>query len=330
MPRAKLVTVYGGSGFLGRQITRILAQQGWRVRVPVRRPNLAGVVRTYGAPGQVEPVFCNVRDDLSVMAAMTDSDAVINCVGIMYPTGKNTFQAIHVEAAERISRIAAEIGVGQFVHVSALGANVDSPSRYAETKGLGEQAVLKHRPDAIILRPSIIFGSDDKFYNRLGSLSRMWPFMFVPGPRSEVQPVYVVDVAKVGAMGAAGAIGAGIYELAGPDVMSMRQVAEQVLRTVERRRIIIGMPNWLSGVAGSILDAGQTITGGLVSNRLLSKDQARLLRADNKVAEGAKTFADLGIEPTASDAVIGEYLWRFRKKGQYQGMIDSARQLRRN
>lgn len=330
MPRAKLVTVYGGSGFLGRQIARILAQEGWRVRVPVRRPNQAGIVRTYGAPGQVEPVFCNVRDDLSVRASMTDADAVINCVGIMYPKGKNTFQAVHVEAAERISRLSAELGIGQFVHVSALGANIDSDSRYAETKGRGEAAVLKHRADAIILRPSVIFGSDDQFYNRIGSLSRLWPFLAVPAPKTEVQPVYVVDVARVAAMGASGQIGAGIYELAGPDVMTMRQVAEQVLNEVERRRIIIGLPHWLSGLAGAVLDAGQTITGGLVSNRLLSKDQARLLRNHNKTAEGALTFADLGIQPTSSDAVIGEYLWRFRKKGQYQGMMHSAKHLRRN
>ncbi|WP_199258516.1 complex I NDUFA9 subunit family protein [Paracoccus binzhouensis] len=330
MSAAKLVTIYGGSGFLGRQIARIMAAEGWRVRVAVRRPNQAGVVRTYGAPGQVEPVPCNVRDDLSVTACMADADAVINCVGILVREGRNTFDAIHEEAAGRVARIAAERGVAHFVHVSALGADPDSPSRYAASKGRGEAAVLAHRPDAVILRPSIIFGSDDHFYNRIASMTRLGPILVVPGANCPVQPVYVEDVAHAAAMAAAGKAGPGIYELGGPDVLTMREVAQQVLAATDRRRAIVGLPHWLAGVMGSVLDAGQVVTGGLLTNRILTRDQARTLRLPNKVGEGVKTFADLGIEPTAAPAVIAEYLWRFRPSGQYEAITASAKNLRNN
>lgn len=330
MSVAKLVTVYGGSGFLGRQITRMLAEQGWRVRVAVRRPNQAGVVRTFGAPGQVEPVFCNVRDDLSVQAAMTDADAVVNCVGIIVRQGRNTFDAVHVEAASRISRLSAELAIPHFVHLSALGADPESQSRYAATKGDGEAAVLAHRPDAVILRPSVIFGSDDNFYNRLAAMTRFGPILPVPGANAKIQPVYVMDVARVGAMGAEGKLQPGIYELAGPDVMSMRDIARQILETVDRRRLILGVPLWMAGIMGGILDAAQVVSGGLLTNRILTKDQVKQLRSDNVAGTEARGFADLGIEPTATGAVIGEYLWRFRPLGQYESIIDTAKQLRRN
>ncbi len=210
MSAAKLVTIYGGSGFLGRQIARVMAAQGWRIRVAVRRPNEAGVVRTYGAPGQIEPVPCNVRDDQSVAACMADADAVINCVGILVREGKNTFDAIHEEAAGRIARIAAQTGIRHFVHISALGADADSNSRYSASKGRGEALVLEHRPDAMILRPSVLFGADDGFYNRIASLAEMGPIMASPGAKSLVQPVYVVDVANAAAMGANGQAEPGI------------------------------------------------------------------------------------------------------------------------
>lgn len=330
MSATKLVTIYGGSGFLGRQIARIMAQQGWRVRVAVRRPNEAGVVRTYGAPGQVEPVPCNVRDDLSVTACMTDADAVINCVGILVREGKNTFDAIHEEAAGRIARIAAQQRVRQLVHVSALGADAESDSRYAASKGRGEAAVLEQRPDAVILRPSIIFGSDDNFYNRIAAMTRLGPFLLVPGANTEVQPVYVVDVARAAAMAAQGEAAPGIYELGGPDVLTMRDIARQVLTATDRRRAVIGLPHLLAGIMGSVLDAGQVVTGGLLTNRILTRDQARTLRLPNRVAGGGRTFADLGIEPTAAAPVIAEYLWRFRPSGQYDAITATAKNLRDN
>lgn len=330
MSASKLVTIYGGSGFLGRQIARIMAAQGWRIRIAVRRPALAGVVRTYGTPGQVEPVPCNVRDDLSVRACMADADAVINCAGIIAGSGKNTFEAVHTEAAGRIARIAAESGVQHFVHVSALGADPESSSRYAATKGQGEIEVLKHRPDAVILRPSIIFGAEDKFFNKIAGMSLLGPILAVPAPRTQVQPVHVGNVAQAALLGASGKAQPGIYELGGPDVLSMRDIAHLTLRTIDRRKLVVGLPHWMSGVLGSVLDAGQVVTGGLVSNKILTRDQARTLRSNNLVSSEARGFAELGIEPIAASAVIPEYLWRFRRRGQYEAIIDSAKNLRQN
>ncbi|MTH62707.1 complex I NDUFA9 subunit family protein [Paracoccus shanxieyensis] len=330
MSAAKLVTIYGGSGFLGRQIARVLAAQGWRVRVAVRRPNEAGVVRTYGAPGQIEPVFCNVRDDASVAACMTDAQAVINCVGILVGEGKNTFDAIHDEAAGRIARISAQQGTPRFVHVSALGADAASDSLYAASKGRGEAAVLAARPDAVILRPSIIFGSDDNFFNRIASMTRFGPVLMVPGADTPVQPVYVMDVANAAAMAAEGKAEAGIYELGGPDVMTMREVARLVLQATGRRRAVMALPGPLGGGLAAVLDTVQTVSGGLLTNRVLTRDQLRSLKAPNRVGDSAKTLETLGIEPTAAPAVINEYLWRFRPSGQYEAMTASAKNLRRS
>jgi len=325
---ARLVTIYGGSGFLGRQVARVMAADGWRVRVAVRRPNQAGVVRTYGHVGQVEPVFCNIRDDLSVTAAMAGADAVINCVGIMRRQGRNTFDAVHVEAAGRIARISAERGVGRFVHVSALGADPESRSIYAAAKAAGETSVLEHRPDAVILRPSVMFGPDDVLFNRLGAMMRFGPIVLLPAPRAVLQPVYVEDVARAAAKGAAGEAAPGIYELGGPDVMTMREIAQLVARTTGRRRAFIGLPGFLSGLLGFSFDAVQAVSGGLISNRVLTRDQARFLRSPNRVAQGAPGLSELGIAPTAVEAVVPEYLWRFRPSGQYDAIKASAQNLR--
>lgn len=325
---ARLVTIYGGSGFLGRQIARIMAADGWRVRVAVRRPNEAGIVRTYGHVGQVEPVFCNVRDDLSVMAAMADADAVINCVGIMLRQGRNTFDAVHDEAAGRIARISAERGVKRFVHVSALGADLKSRSHYAASKAVGEHRVLEHRPDAVILRPSVMFGPDDTLFNKLGGMMRLGPVVPLPAPRAVLQPVYVEDVARAAAKGAAGEAAPGIYELGGPDVMTMREIAQMVARTAGRRRAFLGLPWFVTGILCFSLDAVQALSGGLISNRVMTRDQARFLRSPNRVQEDMPGLAELGIAPTAIAAVVPEYLWRFRKSGQYDAIKASAQNLR--
>ena len=325
---AKLVTIFGGSGFVGRQIARRMAADGWRVRVAVRRPNEAGVVRTYGAVGQVEPVPCNVRDDLSVTAAMSGADAVINCVGILVREGKNTFDAIHDEAAGRIARISAERGVARMVHLSAIGADPEGASTYARSKAKGEEHVLRHRPDAVILRPSVIFGSDDKFFNKLGGMMRLGPVVPLPGAATEIQPVYVEDVARAAMMGADGSAAPGIYELGGPDVMTMRQIAQLVARVTGRRRAFVGLPGFMAAIMGFSLDLVQTVTGGLLTNRILTRDQVRNLRAHNRVGTSVKTFTDLGIEPTAAAAVIPDYLWRFRPSGQYDAIKASAKNLR--
>lgn len=325
---ARLVTIYGGSGFVGRQIARQMAAAGWRVRVAVRRPNQAGVVRTYGAVGQVEPVPCNVRDDLSVTAAMMDADAVINCVGILVREGRNNFDAIHDEAAGRIARISAERGVTHFVQLSAIGADPASDSRYAASKGRGEAAVLAHRPDAVILRPSVIFGPDDKFFNKIGGMMRLGPILPLPGAATELQPVYVEDVARAAMMGAEGTATPGIYELGGPDVMTMREIARMVAVVTDRRRAIVGVPSFLAVLMGWGFDAVQWASGGLVTNRVLTRDQVRQMRRPNRVGTGVMGFAELGIEPSSAAAVVPEYLWRFRPSGQYESIKASARNLR--
>ena len=210
---SKLVTIYGGSGFVGRYIARRMAKQGWRVRVAVRRPNEAMFVKPYGVVGQVEPVLCNVRDDASVAAVMQGADAVVNCVGILAESGKNSFDAVQTEGAERIARTAAELGVGHMVHISAIGADAESDSDYARTKAEGEAAVLQHMPNAMILRPSIMFGTEDAFFNRFASMSRMSPVLPVIGAETKFQPVFVDDVAAAAERGVLDGI-SGVFELA--------------------------------------------------------------------------------------------------------------------
>ncbi len=325
---SKIVTIYGGSGFVGRQIARRMALLGWRVRVAVRRPSQSLFVRTYGAVGQVEPIPCNIRDEASVRAAMADADAVVNCVGILVKEGGNRFDNVHVEGAGRIARLAAEAGIENMLHISALGADAESDSNYATSKGLGEKAVLEHMPNAVILRPSFIFGPEGGLYELLARSVWLAPFMAVACPATRIQPVFVDDVAAVVEKAAQGQVAPGIYELGGPDVKTMRDAAYEVLAATYRRRIVIGLPNWVAGIVAGSLDIGSALTGGLLTNRVITRDQLRTLRHDNVVSADAKGFADLGIVPTSAEAVIGEYLWRFRPSGQYADMTASAKNLR--
>ncbi|WP_417678140.1 complex I NDUFA9 subunit family protein [Pseudodonghicola sp.] len=325
---SKLVTIYGGSGFVGRYITQRMARAGWRVRVAVRRPNEALFVKPYGAVGQVEPVFCNIRDDASVAAVMQGADAVINCVGILAKSGKNTFEAIHVEGAERIARLAAQEGVARMVHISAIGADTAAASDYLRSKGEGEAAVLRHMPDAVILRPSVIFGTEDEFFNRFGAMTRKGPILPLVGAETKFQPVYVDDVAKAAELAATGAAAPGVYELGGPGVATLRQLMGLLLQEVYRRRIVIGLPFWLGGLIALGGDLVQGLSLGLISNKTLTRDQLRSLKVDSVVSAGAKGVADLGIEPANLETVLPEYIWRFRPTGQYDDITRSARQLR--
>lgn len=324
---SKIVTIYGGSGFLGRQIARRMARHGWRVRVAVRRPSEALFVRTYGAVGQVEPVPCNIRDDMSVRAAMADADAVVNCVGIMVNEGRNRFDDVHAQGAERIGRLSNEMGVARVVQISAIGADATSESRYLTTKGLGEEAILAARPDAVILRPSVMFGANGGIYDRFAGMGFGW-LMPITGGKTKMQPVYVDDVAAAAEMAVMGEIGPGIYELGGPDVKTVREIADETLAATYRRRAVVNMPFWLSRIVAGTLDFGSWLTGGLLTNRMLTRDQVQMLREDNVVADDAKGFADIGIDPVAPGAVIEEYLWRFRPGGQYADMTASARNMR--
>ncbi len=324
---SRLVTIYGGSGFVGRYIARRMAKEGWRVRVAVRRPNEAIFVKPYGVVGQVEPVLCNVRDDASVAAVMRGADAVVNCVGILAPDGKNTFDAVQADGAERVARIAAEQGVARMVHISAIGADAESDSDYARTKALGEAGVLRHMPDAMILRPSIVFGPEDEFFNRFASMSRMGPVLPVVGAETHFQPVYVDDVAKAAVLGVTGKAKGGIYELGGPDVDTFRELMQQMLGMIRRRRLVLNIPFPIARVIALISDVVSFVTFGLIPSQL-TRDQVRNLRRDNVVGDGVLTFADLGIEPVSLEAVLPEYLWRFRPSGQYDAIKESAGNLR--
>ncbi|MEZ5753242.1 MAG: complex I NDUFA9 subunit family protein [Paracoccaceae bacterium] len=326
---SKLVTIYGGSGFVGRYIARRMAKEGWRVRVAVRRPNEALFVKPYGVVGQVEPVACNIRDDASVRAAMRGADAVVNCVGILNRSGKNSFEAVQAEGAARIARLAAEEGVARLVHLSAIGADAESPSVYQQTKAAGEKAVLAAFPDAVILRPSIIFGNEDGFFNRFAAMTRFGPVLPVVGAGTKFQPVHVDDVAQAAVLGATGAAAPGVYELGGPDVATFRDLMRQMLQVIRRRRLIVNVPFFAASIMGGVFDLLQAVTLGLFHNGLITRDQVRNLKADNVVSPGAKGLADLGITPTAMGAVLPEYLWRYRPSGQYAAIKESAKNLRK-
>lgn len=326
---SKLVTIFGGSGFVGRYIARRMAKEGWRVRVAVRRPNEALFVKPYGTPGQVEPLGCNIRDDASVRAMIRGADAVVNCVGILNRSGKNTFDAVQAEGAGRIARIAASEGVGHLVHVSAIGADAASTSDYARTKADGEAAVLAGFPNAVILRPSIIFGTEDGFFNRFAGMTRMGPVLPVVGADTRFQPVHVDDIARAAVMGALGQAAPGVYELGGPEVDTFRGLMGRMLKVVQRRRAVVNVPFFLAWVMAAGFDAVQALTLGLIENKMLTRDQVRNLRYDNVVSPGAKGFADLGITPTAMEAVLPEYLWRYRASGQFAAIKDSAKNLKK-
>ena len=324
---SKLVTIHGGSGFVGRYVTQRMAAAGWRVRVAVRRPNEAMHVKPYGVPGQVEPVFCNIRDDASVRAVTRGADAVINCVGTFERGGRNNYHALQDEGATRAARIAAEQGIARFVHVSAIGADARSPSGYSRTKAAGEAGILAHMPQAIILRPSIVFGAEDQFFNRFARMARFSPVLPVVGTDTRFQPVFVDDVAQAAVMGATGTAGAGIYELGGPEIETFRDLMRMMLGIIRRRRLIIEIPFGIASVMAVGMELLQTATFGLVPPQI-TRDQVRNLRVDNVVSDGVPGLADLGIEATALEAVLPDYLWRFRPAGQYEAMHESARNLR--
>lgn len=324
---SKLVTIYGGSGFVGRYIVRRMAKLGWRVRVAVRRPNEALFVKPYGAVGQVEPILCNIRDDASVRSAMQGADAVINCVGILAKNGKNTFKAVQAEGGARVARLAAEAGISTLVHVSAIGADMKSESDYQRTKGEGEAAVLKHMPNAVILRPSIVFGPEDEFFNRFAGMTRLGPILPVVGAETKFQPVYVDDVAQAASMAATGQAAPGIYELGGPDVNTFRDLMQEMLKVIRRRRLVVNIPFFAATIMGALFDFANTLSGGLIP-AMVTRDQVKNLRNDNVVSDGVKTFADLGIKPVALEAVLPDYLWPFRPSGQYAEIKESAKNLR--
>lgn len=326
---SKLVTIYGGSGFVGRYIARRLAKDGWRVRVAVRRPNEAMFVKTYGTPGQVEPVLCNIRDDASVRAVMQGADAVVNCVGILAENGKNRFAEVQAEGPGRIARIAAESGISRMVQISAIGADAQSKSDYARTKALGEDAVLEHMPDAVILRPSIVFGAEDQFFNRFARMAQLGPILPVVGAETRFQPVYVDDVAQAAVLAVEGKATPGVYELGGPEIATFRDLMAQMLDAIQRRRMVVNIPFPLARMMGFGFDMLNKVSLGLIPAQI-TRDQVRNLQHDNVVSDGAKGFAALGITPTSMESVLPDYLWPFRPSGQYAAIKASAKNLRQH
>ncbi len=325
----RIATVFGGSGFVGRYIVRRLARDGWRVRVAVRRPNDALFVRTYGSVGQVEPILANIRDKASVRAAIAGADVVVNCVGILVETGKQKFQAVHVEGAARVARIAADQGVSRLIHVSSLAADANSDSAYARSKAEGEVRVREAFPGAVILRPSIVFGPEDQFFNRFASMAMLSPVIPLVGAATRFQPVYVDDVAAAAMRAVDGQADAGIYELGGPEVEPFRNLIQMMLQMIRRRRLVISWPFWLARINAWFFDMAQAASMGLFTNNILTRDQVRQLRHDNVVSGDTPGLEDLGVEPTPMEGILETYLYCYRPHGQYEAIRESASKMRR-
>ena len=313
---SNLVTVYGGSGFIGRYIVQKLARSGYSVRVATRRPNEAIFLKTYGMVGQVEPILCNIRNESSIRNAMLGADAVVNCVGILESVGKNKFVEVQHKGADFVSRIASELGVKKLVHISAIGADIDSKSKYASSKGLGESSIMKNFPGAVILRPSIVFGFEDKFFNRFASMARLSPILPIVGGNTKFQPVYVDDVARAAFLGINNDVQAGIYELGGPEVASFNELMRRMLKIILRRRLIVNLPFWIASLMGIGFDLGKAISLGIIRGPI-TLDQVLNLKNDNVVSREEKTFKDLGIEPKALEIILSEYLWKYRPAGEF-------------
>lgn len=324
---SELVTILGGSGFVGRYIARRMALAGWRVRVATRRPNEAMFVKLFGTVGQVEPVLCNIRDDTSVAGVLNGAGAVVNCVGILNEVGANSFEAIHVEGAARVARLAAAAGVARLVHISSIGADRESDSTYASSKARGEAAVLKHMPGAVILRPSVVFGTEDRFFNRFAAMTRFGPVLPLPGRRTRFQPVYVDDLAQAAVLGIQGKA-EGVYELGGPEIATLGELVERMLKVIHRNRIVVNMPHPAAWSMAFGFDMVQKMSFGLISNGVLTRDQLRNLAKDNVVSEAASGFADLGIAPVAMATILPDYLGRFRPSGQYDAIMQSAKNMK--
>ena len=314
-PSDTLVTVYGGSGFLGRHVVRALAQRDYRIRVAVRHPDLAFHLQPLGKVGQIHAVQANLRHAPSVDAAARDAQVLINLVGILFERGRQRFDAIHSQGAERVAQAANAHGA-RLVHVSAIGADEASPARYARSKAAAEKLVLAAQPQAVIMRPSIMFGPEDDFFNRFAAMACVSPALpLIGGGHTRFQPVFVRDVANAIADAVDGkARGGTIYELGGPEVRTFKELMQFVLATIERKRLLVPFPFFLAKLQAMALQ--------FLPMPLLTPDQVNMLRVDNVVSEAAKsegrTLQDLGIAPETIEAIVPAYLWRFRKTGQFR------------
>ena len=327
-PSQQLITVFGGSGFVGRHVVRALVKRGYRVRVAVRRPDLAGFLQPLGTVGQIHAVQANLRYPDSVAAAIKGADAVINLVGILQESGRQSFTGVQANGARTIAKACAALGVSRLVQISAIGADAHSKSRYGSSKAEGEAAMLSLVPGAVVLRPSIVFGPEDSFFNRFAALARMLPVLpLIGGGETKFQPVFVGDVAEAIARAVDGTVPGGrVYELGGPEVKSFRELIAYICEVTGRKRLLATLPFPLARLQARIIEIVDTLTLGLLPNELkLTRDQVTLLERDNVVSTAAhkegRDFAGLGMTPTSIEAVVPSYLWRFRKTGQF----DTAR-----
>ena len=310
-----LITVFGGTGFVGSQVVQALARQGWRIRVACRRPDRAYKLQTAGTVGQIKAVRCDAGDAAQVAEAIHGANAVINLVGILYETPGRTFEAMHVGVSRTIAEACAAAGVDRLVQMSALGVSPESDSDYARTKAAAEMAVREVKPDAVIVRPSVVFGAGDDFLNKFAKMAQMAPVLpLIGGGKTKFQPVYVGDVAEALARAAGRAEAAGqTYELGGPAVMTFEDVLRLVARETYRTPGFVPLPFAVAKMLGSLAQ----IPAILGFKPVLTKDQMVLLETDNVVAADAQGLAALGIEPTGVEAVAADYLWRYRRGGQF-------------
>lgn len=311
-----LVTVFGGSGFVGRYVVRALAKRGYRIRVAVRRPDLAGFLRPDGYPGQIALMQANLRNRQSVDRAVAGASHVVNCVGILFESGKNKFDDVQDLGAKAIAEAAAASGA-RLTHISAIGADVKSASSYARSKGRGEEAILAALPDAVILRPSIVFGKEDNFFNKFAAMARNLPFLpLIGGGKTKFQPVFVGDVAEAVARSVDGKVATGTtYELGGPEIMTFRNCLETILRVTCRKRRLVSLPFGIASLIGKIAQSVPLITPPLTS------DQVTLLKTDTVVSDSAvkedRTLSGLGIQPTLLTNVLQHYVVHYRPQGQF-------------
>lgn len=310
----RLVTIFGGSGFVGRHLVRALCKRGYRIRVAVRRPDLAGHLQPLGRVGQIHAVQANLRNDASIADALRDADAAVNLVGIMYESGRQRFADVQTEGAHRVARAAGRLAI-PLVHMSALGAHAQSASRYAQSKAEAERLVLAVKPDAVIMRPSIIFGPEDSFFNRFAAMARISPALpLIGGGLTRFQPVFAGDVALAFAEALDGKAKPGtVYELGGPEVRTFRELMQSMLALIGRKRLLAPIPFPLAKIMGTL--------AGILPKPPLTADQVELLKRDTVVSEEAvreeRILQGLGIKPTLMEAVLPSYLWRYRKAGQY-------------
>jgi NADH dehydrogenase len=322
----RLVTVFGGSGFLGRYVVRALARRGWRIRAASRRPDLAYHLQPLGKVGQIQAVQANVRSIESVAHALRDAQAAVNLVGILHERGAQQFDGLHRIGAENVAKAAKQASLDALVHLSAIGADPSARSVYAQTKAFGEAAVRQIVPGAVIMRPSVVFGPEDQFFNRFATMARLMPTLpLIGGGETKFQPVFVGDVAEAIALAVEGKVVPGTtYELGGPEIATLREIITFILSVTGRKRRLIPLSFKSASAIARITEAAHKISLGLFPQAfLITADQVELLRHDNVVstvadAEG-RTLPGLGISPEPFEAFVPSYLYRYRKAGQFAG-----------